>query len=74
MLLPHARYELLMEYRPLSAESLVGRQASRPTVDHSGSLAAGESGLLVLVGRRQHDLSACVGAGGKYLGLVGRGG
>ena len=35
-------------------------------------LAAGESGLLV--GRRQHDLFARVGAGGKYLGLVGRGG
>ena len=48
-------------------------------------LAAGESGLLV--GRRQHNLfarSVCticlhglfarVGAGGKYLGLVGRGG
>ena len=32
-----ARSELLMEYLPLSAESSVGRQASRPTVDHSGS-------------------------------------
>ena len=32
-----ARSELLMEYLPLSAESLVGRQASWPTVDHSGS-------------------------------------
>ena len=35
-------------------------------------LAAGGSGLLV--GRRQHYLFARVGAGGKYLGLVGRGG
>ena len=34
-----ARSELLMEYLALSAESSVGRQASRPTVavDHSGS-------------------------------------
>ena len=32
-----ARSELLMEYLPLSAESSVGRQASRPMVDHSGS-------------------------------------
>ena len=35
-------------------------------------LAAGESGLLVR--RRQHDLFARIGAGRKYLGLVGRGG
>ena len=35
-------------------------------------LAAGVSGLLV--GRRQHDLFSRVGAGGNYLGLIGRGG
>ena len=27
-----------------------------------------------MVGRRQHNLFAHVGVGGKYLGLVGRGG